>query len=161
MDSIKLDIGSGGKASDKLGDGWLGVDPYTSEADVQADMWDLPYPDNSVERIYSSHALEHVSKYTVPRALKEWCRVLEPYGTCIIRVPDLEWCVKHWLKHKDNGWSLDIIYGSQEHDGMVHRTGFTEQLLVAYVKEAGFSILKTERLWTNSQLTLSIECTKG
>jgi predicted SAM-dependent methyltransferase len=154
---VRLDMGSGGKR----GGEWLGVDPYVDDAEVQAFMWDVPFEANSVDEIFSSHALEHVGRFDVPRVLTEWYRILKPSGTVTLRVPDLEWCVLHWLRHKDSvGWNIDIIFGNQNHDGEFHKTGFTEATLQKYVTDAGFKITKFERLDTHSQMTLSIEATK-
>jgi predicted SAM-dependent methyltransferase len=74
---VKLDIGSGKDALK----GYMGVD-IDPRADVVADMGDLPFLDNEVEAIYSSHALEHVSKFRVGPILREWARVIKPGLRC-------------------------------------------------------------------------------
>jgi predicted SAM-dependent methyltransferase len=155
---IKLDIGSGGKAAAYLGDGWLGVDMYVDEADINAPMDELPFADGEVDEIFSSHALEHVGKYDVLPVLKEWYRVLKPGGKLTLRVPDLEWCVRRWLERKNStGWDLDIIFGNQNHSGEFHKTGFTEQTIQQYVRVSGFHIVKLESLQTHGQKTISVE----
>ncbi|NJO30623.1 MAG: methyltransferase domain-containing protein [Richelia sp. SL_2_1] len=155
---IKLDIGSGQSHND---DGWLGVDPFSPTADVRAYMWDLPYDNNSVDEIFTSHALEHIGKFQIIPTLNEWYRIIVPGGKITIRVPDLEWCVRHWLEHKESvGWDLDVIFGNQMHDGEFHKTGFTEHTLMMYVSNAKLRITKFEVLDTHSQKTLSLECTK-
>lgn len=154
---IRLDMGSGGRREGE----WLGVDAYIEDANVHADMWNVPFDDNSVDEIFTSHALEHVGKFYVPITLKEWFRILKPGGKVTVRVPDLEWCVNHWLRHKESiGWDLDVIFGNQNHDGEYHCTGFTEFTLRRYMTQAGFKITAFERLHTHSQMTLSIEATK-
>jgi SAM-dependent methyltransferase len=160
--AIKLDIGSGGPAAAYLGEGWLGVDPYVASADIQAPMWELPFEDNSVDAIFTSHALEHVGKNDVPRALREWRRVLKPGCRAIIQVPDLEWCVRHWLAHQGpyGAWSLDIIFGNQNHEGEYHKTGFTELTLFSLLRQAGFLPLSIERISTHSQMTLKATAEK-
>ena len=160
---MKLDIGSGGKSP-----GFISVDPYCDDADVQAFMWDLPYDDNSVDMIYSSHALEHIEKRAVLPTLKEWRRVLTPGGTIRLLIPDLEWCCTHYLECLKNetldnpiiGWDLDIIFGNQNHDGEFHKTGFTERSIKWYMKQAGLSIVQFNRISTHSQMTMEIICTK-
>ena len=157
---IKLDVGSGGKAAPYLGEGWLGVDPFVETADVKAPMWELPYPDNSVAAIFSSHALEHVAKAQVPVTLKEWYRVLQPGGVLILRIPDLEWCCKWFLEHPTTGWDMDVIFGNQQHGGEFHKTGFTLRIAMQYLLDAGFLIMKYEELKTHAQKTMSFEALK-
>lgn len=130
---IKLDIGSGGPSSDAS---FLSVDAYT-DANINAFMWDLPFEDNSVDVIWSSNALEHISKFQVVPTLREWCRVLKPEGRLQLIVPDLEWSCKWWLEHQGVDWSLDIIYGTQLHEGEYHRTGFSAKILYDYFEVAG------------------------
>ena len=128
-----LDIGSGGYSTDKR---YTSVDLET-ECDIQATMWDIPLPDNCVNQIYSSNALEHVGKNDVVPTLREWYRILEPDGTIQLFVPDFEWAVTFWLDHKDDTtWPLDIIFGNQNHDGEYHRTGFTLNTLIDYFRQS-------------------------
>lgn len=49
----------------------------------------LPYRDNSVAAIYTSHMLEHLEPQDALAALREFHRVLEPGGTLRVSVPDL------------------------------------------------------------------------
>ena len=156
--AVRLDIGSGGKPF--YGEGWLGVDPYHPEADVQCSGDKLPYGDNTVDEIYSSHMLEHITKLDVPKFLKEWFRVLKSGGKLILRVPDLEWCCRYWLDHPGIGWEMDIIYGGQSRNGEFHKTGFNYEIALNYLKEAGFIVKKFEEMETHSQKTLSFECQK-
>lgn len=141
---IKLDIGSGGPSGDSS---FIGVDAYVDSADVKAFMWDLPYEDNSVDVIFTSQALEHISKYQVIPTLQEWYRVLKPGGRLQIIVPDLEWAVKFWLDRKDLpdnvDWPMDIIFGLQSHDGEYHKTGFTPKILWQYLHLSGMWFIHT------------------
>jgi predicted SAM-dependent methyltransferase len=130
---IKLDIGSGSKATDSS---FIGVDAFT-EADVNALMWDLPYKDGEVDVILSAQSLEHVSKFQVIPTLREWKRVLKIGGKLEICVPDLEWACLWWLHHQTNGWDMDIIYGVQLHEGEFHKTGFTVNLMLQYLEACG------------------------
>ena len=56
----------------------------------------LPFDDNSVQVLYASHVLEHVSynydlhneRPVLFETLKEWKRVLKPNGILYVAVPD-------------------------------------------------------------------------
>lgn len=130
---INLNIGSGERSKNPE---WLGVDPYT-DADIQAFMWDLPFKDNSIDHIYCSNALEHISKFQVVPTLLEWKRVLKPGGKIKIVVPDLEWACRYWVEHQNVNWAMDILYGHQRHEGEYHRTGYSPDILKVYLEAAG------------------------
>ena len=155
--AIRLDVGSGGRSPDPE---WLGVDLFAPEADVRAPMDKLPFPDGSVDEIFSSHALEHLGKFDVARVLREWHRVLRPGGKLTVRVPDLKWCCRWWLDHQTTGWDLDVIFGNQTRPGEFHCTGFNRPIMDRYLTEAGFRINKYEELQTHSQKTMSFEAEK-
>ena len=79
-----IEIGSGSKKRA----GWLTLD-MCSGSDI---FWDLnlkmPFKDNSFERVYCSHVLEHFKYYDLKKLLKDVYRVLEPGGEFLIAVPN-------------------------------------------------------------------------
>lgn len=148
---MKLDMGCGIKPAA----GYTGIDLYVvGEGIVNAPMWKLPFPDDSIEEVYSCHALEHVPKRGIVPTLKEWHRVLEPGGMVNISVPDLEWCCREWLARQTNDWYMDIIFGNQDHAGEFHMTGFTRDILREYLEQAGFERIDIGTAWTHRQNTL-------
>lgn len=155
---VRLDVGCGVNVHP----GFTGVDAYVQgQGIVNAQMWDLPYPDNGVDEIYCSHAMEHIPKRAVTPVLREFYRVLKPGGRLTILVPDLEWCCRAWLEHKSNDWFMDILFGNQDHPGEFHMTGYNQRIMVGYLQSAGFAgdCLYAE---TNShdQKTLVFQVTK-
>lgn len=155
---IKLDLGSGGKSD--FGPDWLGVDAYVAEADIQAQMWELPFGTSSVTAIFSSHALEHVPLRQVQPTLEEWHRVLKPGGNLTLRVPDLAWCMAEWLQYPTMGFEMMRIFGNQGHEGEFHQCGFTAGLLQQSLVSAGFEVHGIETVWSHAQQTLSAKATK-
>ena len=61
----------------------------------------LPFKNNEVECIYSSHMLEHLSKKSAKDFLKECLRSLSPSGVLRIVVPDLRKLAKSYLINGD------------------------------------------------------------
>ena len=61
----------------------------------------LPYNDMSVDVIYTSHVLEHLSSDQCDFFLAEAFRVLKPGGTLRTCLPDLEYHILSYLEHKD------------------------------------------------------------
>tara|TARA_Y100001934_G_scaffold110128_1_gene134898 strand:+ start:7234 stop:7911 length:678 start_codon:yes stop_codon:yes gene_type:complete len=82
---VKLEIGAGAK---KGQNGWTTLD-QNNLCDIQWDLNNpLPFPDNSVDAIYSSHVLEHFPLPTMKELIGECVRVLKPGGEFIVAVPD-------------------------------------------------------------------------
>ncbi len=85
------------------GDGWVRLD-MVWQCDV---YWDLrrglPFPDNSVKRIYSSHFFEHLSFNQGQTMLRECLRVLVAGGSISVCVPS----ARHYLEAYCLGKQLD------------------------------------------------------
>lgn len=62
----------------------------------------LPFPDNSMNAIYSSHLLEHLHLENAKALLKECYRVLKPNGVLRIVVPDLKDIVLKYLEESNS-----------------------------------------------------------
>lgn len=88
-DRVKLNIGAGRWHRS----GWHVLDFYSDGAwvDLVQDLRTnprLPYDDNGVDVVFTSHTLEHLDDVTVDRLLADIRRVLRPGGTLRIGVPD-------------------------------------------------------------------------
>lgn len=148
----RLDLGCGQNKRP----GWTGIDTHEA-ADIAAPMWDVPLPDACADELYSSHALEHVMKAQVIPTLKEWRRLARPGATLTLRIPDLAWCVRNWIASgMGNGWELDTIFGSQEHEGNCHRTGFTLPMILFYLKQAGWEPIGQKLIESHGQPTIEV-----
>ena len=112
--------------------------------------------DASFDRIYCSHALEHLYQDDVAVALKEFYRVLVPGGAVIIFVPDLEGVkpTNDVLYESPAGpiSGLDLLYGYRKFlptmPYMAHHTGFISETLTAAFQAAGFTKIATQRCQT-------------
>lgn len=58
----------------------------------------LPFPDGSLETVYSSHVVEHLPRGRVSFFLAECRRVLRPGGIIRLVVPDLEASAREYLR---------------------------------------------------------------
>ena len=71
---IKIELGSGKR---EKRDGWLTLD-LNDNCDIKWDLQNgLPFPDSSIDIIYSSHLLEHFIYKEILSLLKECHRVLK------------------------------------------------------------------------------------
>jgi predicted SAM-dependent methyltransferase len=148
---MKLDIGS--DKHTKRGDDYTSV-AIAGPAEVRASMWALPFKDNSIDSIWSSHALEHVGVYQVAPTLKEWHRVLKPKQKVIVSVPNFDYVAKYWLTGADRAWAEAMVFGTQSDEGQFHKCAFTAASLRSDLEAAGFKVKQIEMRWTHSQETL-------
>ena len=103
--------------------------------------------------IYSCHNLEHLYPYEVPRALKEFHRVLNENGSVLIIVPDLEDVKPDVKRLLDCGMGpicgLDMYYGHhavlEAQPYMAHHCGFVAPILQSVMEAAGFANVSTTR----------------
>lgn len=153
---MKLDIGGG---ANKIDPSFTSVDLFGG--DVTAPMWDLPFADGSVELIWSSHALEHVSFHRVAKTLKEWFRVLQPEGWAVIQVPNFDYVAHYWKNNPGTMRALALVFGTQKNEGEFHKCAFTAETLRKHLEEAGFKVAKMDITWNYNQETLRAVCTKG
>ena len=66
----------------------------------------------SIETVYSSHALEHLSPDTVDRVFQEAFRVLEPGGRLILKLPDFDKILRSWNAGDENFFDDSWGYSS-------------------------------------------------
>jgi predicted SAM-dependent methyltransferase len=151
-DTIFLELGAG----DKKGKGeWLTID-LNSNCDV---VWNLingiPFPDNSVHKIYSSHLFEHFSFKDGQRLLDECKRVLIPGGIFSICVPNAKLFISAYLSDdnfdKDKYLSykpannctskIDCVNYIAYMDGH-HKYMFDEENIIIILKNKGFKNVK-------------------
>ena len=144
-----------------IDDSWIFVDKFIKHPDIlPADVRFLCFPTASVDSIYASHVLEHISHQEIDLTLLEWHRVLKPGGNLHINVPDFEWVCKYFLNL--NGkypllkkssffrtihsmWS--VFYGTQYHEGDYHKSAFTRSTLTRCLKQNGFDVLSVRQIW--------------
>ena len=61
----------------------------------------LPFTNNEVQYIYTSHMIEHLSKESAIKFLKECLRTLSPKGVLRIVLPDLRKLIDSYLENGD------------------------------------------------------------
>ena len=148
MPIIWLDLGSGPKRG---GSGWITVDVCGS--DVIHDLRNgIPYAAGSVDKIYSSHMLEHIPYPDLLIFLGECYRALKKGGELSVCVPNAGYYIRAYAEGQyfrevnkgygpaivDTGSLLDqvnyIAYMNQ-----LHKYMFDEENLVNTLKRVPFS----------------------
>jgi len=148
QEKIYLEIGAGDQKSKN---GWITLD-VTRNCDI---YWDLrkgiPFPNVSIQKIYSSHLFEHLSFEEGQELLAECLRVLVPGGSFSICVPNAKLYIEAYLKGDRLDSSKFFSYQPAYNDisridyvnyvaymGGEHKYMFDEENLVAILKKAGF-----------------------
>ena len=112
----------------------------------------FPWPDASVEVVYSSHTLEHLSKAEGRQFLQECLRVLKPNGIIRIVVPDLRHDVNEYLEGRTQAddfiENLGVLYGSggqglkkllNVYIQFPHKCMYDNERMVEILTELGFA----------------------
>jgi len=142
----KLNVGCNlpkGKYKNELG--WVNMDICRyPRVKVQGSGTDLPFRDNSFNRIHCSHVIEHVIRNQYKQFLVEMYRVNTVGGEVYIEVPDLIGVAEDLVHAHKTGNLVKVhewttaIYGKSEVPGQAHHWGFTEELLGRVMMEVGY-----------------------
>jgi len=105
---IQLEIGAGRR---KAVNGWITLD-LNSKCNLH---WDLrkgiPFPDESIQTIYSSHMFEHLTFKEINVLIKECLRVLKKNGVFSICVPNARIYIDAYINNNESFWNtLPSIY---------------------------------------------------
>ena len=150
---IKLELGSW----KRIGmEDWVTTD-INGNGDLQLDLSQpIPFPDNAIEKIYSSHLIEHFS-YPSPmlNLLRECNRILKPGGVFSVAVPNARIFLDAYMDDSDFdrekycAFDVGLSYKTRidyvnfvAHMGGEHRHLFDEDNLLMILEEAGFSHVK-------------------
>jgi predicted SAM-dependent methyltransferase len=145
---IWIEVGAGNKQG---ANGWLTIDYNARDCDIHWDLRrGLPFPGGTVEKIYSSHFLEHLTFKEGQTFLAECWRVMSSGGLFSIAVPNariyLESYVRKqplpteffvWPPAYNNTTAIDIVNYTAHMDGQ-HRYCFDEENLLCRLVSAGF-----------------------
>lgn len=134
---LRINAGSGQRPFQKP---WINVDAQARwEPDLVADCAKLPYGDGECEMVVLSHVLEHFGCGEGLGMIKEAYRLLQPYGSLIVAVPDMRALAQHWLMGKlDTETYFINVYGAymgNEHDR--HKFGFVAETLEKELYQGG------------------------
>ena len=152
---IRLEIGSGPKKGEN---GWITLDQRT-ECDLYWDLLKpLPFPENSIDFIYSSHVLEHFSYRELVFLLDSCHQTLKIGGNFSVCVPDASIYIQGYACTQDfeaaqyckytpafNHLSkIDLVNYIAYMDGH-HKYMFDKENLVGILKQAGFRNVKLRK----------------
>ena len=146
-DPIRVQLGPGQK---NYIPGWVNVDANLLTAKI--DLWanlehGLPFRDDSVERLYSFHVIEHLPDTFLPILFREMYRVLTPGGAIRVGGPNIDSACQKLLQN-DSKWFSDFPDPRLSVGGRFanfvfcrneHLTALTKSYLEELASSAGFT----------------------
>ena len=145
---IFIEVGAGDKKGEN---GWTTID-VTNNCDI---YWDLrkglPFPNESILKIYSEHFFEHLSFKECQKFLDDCLRVLVPDGTFSICVPNARIYIEAYLKDRtldnnqffgykpayNNTTKIDYVNYTAYMNGH-HKYMFDEENIIVILRDIGF-----------------------
>ncbi len=136
---MKLHIGGKEKK-----EGWSILNiQKNDDVDYVGDISDLSqFEDNSIEEIYASHVVEHVSQKDISKTLKGIHRVLKNDGKFYVSVPDLDILCRIFIDpkapQKAKFHAMRMMFGGQIDEYDFHYFGWNYEFMKDYLTTAGF-----------------------
>jgi len=139
---LMLHLGSQGVVLDGFDN--LDAQPQSSK-EIQCDVRQLPYPNESADIVLAIDLLQVFSHRETDSVLKEWVRVLKKGGTMILSVPDMK---KNLNDYYNNNLPISeanqYIFGKQANDYDYHYNGFDDVSLQKHLQTAGLQIVELQ-----------------
>lgn len=121
-------------------EGWISFD-IAPGGNYLGDIRNLSvFKNDSINKVYASHVLEHISCKDAQVALKEMYRILKPGGEVFLAVPDML-IISKLLETEFAETAMDVIFGVNRpvkdwHPQ--HMYGYTKSLLRKLMEEIDF-----------------------
>lgn len=143
-DEIWLELGGGNRAGSGK---WVNID-MCEKCDIYYNLAKgIPFKNNSVAKIYSSHFFEHLAPDEASCCMKECIRVLTSGGEFSIAVPDARYYIDAYINQtpefrgmKVSSW-IDYARYVAYCDG-VHKNMFDQDSLSDFLTQAGLTRVK-------------------
>ena len=104
---------------------------------VQANMNQMPFPNNSFHAIWCSRAIIHIPQEDLVQTVQEFYRVLQPEGVLglLFRTPDEDISVKEEFLPETAPQSEGLVY---------YRNLYSEAYMIQILTHVGFAVEKRE-----------------
>lgn len=102
----------------------------------------FPLEDESFDKVFCFHCIEHIEKHKRGGLLREIRRVLVPNGHLVLSYPEFGKILQNWLSNKggDRDFWEATIYGRQLYPGDYHYAAIDSLLLKEDLEVIGFKI---------------------
>jgi len=153
---IALNIGCGEKTVESIsGHKCINVDIRALEKiDVRCNVKNLPFKNESFERISASDIIEHFPLSDTEKLLAEWARVLAIGGHMKIKTPSLKWMVACYLQKKDAKFVSYHIFGGQTYSENFHYVIFDQKWLSSICDKYGLKTIEYREIYSNFEIVV-------
>jgi ubiquinone/menaquinone biosynthesis C-methylase UbiE len=69
----------------------------------------LPFPDESIDYVVSSHVIEHIPKKDAGKFISEIARILKPHGVAVVGTPNRKYCQDLFYKNPSDNIKYRLI----------------------------------------------------
>lgn len=146
---LKLNLGCGTRYLN----GYFNIDIDSPYADMQANILDLEFEENSIAEVLVVHVIEHIECLKVPSLLKKMYTWLKVEGQLVLEFPDLIKCCRLILKMKnkpdeiENSFcgAMSLFGNSKKSIYQSHKWGWTASTMIPLLKKTGFRKIYVER----------------
>jgi predicted SAM-dependent methyltransferase len=143
---MKLNLGCG---KTNFGPDWIHIDKTNYSHIYSNNIVDLPFNNDSIELIYSSHTIEYFDREEVVEVLKKWKQKLKKNGILRLSVPNFKVYTKLYIEEKINlKQCLGPFYGKwktkNDDNYIYHKTVYDYNDLYNILNNVGFKNIK---LW--------------
>ena len=145
----KINLGCGWR---NFGKDWIHIDGGDYPHLDSKDIINLPYENNSIDLIYSSHVIAYFDRDEIKKIISKWYDKLKPGGIFRVATPDFNIITK--LLHE--GYSLKEflgpLYGKMNMGSKIiyHKTTYNYNDLKTLLLECGFSKVNFYN-WKNTE----------
>ena len=115
---------------------------------LNEDVSNLPYEENSVDRIYCSFALEHFSFHEAFAVVKHWYKILKPCGILTVETYNMNQLCSHFFNsHDENAKvaSYPWFFGEPWINNGGHKFLYTKPQLKWTLRSCGFKLFYNDK----------------
>ena len=118
--------------------------------DIVGDVTELDmFEDGEFDYVLASDLIEHFPLVYTAAILTEWKRVLKKGCILEIRTPNMEFCVSHYIKHRNCQHMSWMLFGGQDYQGNFHYVIFDRKWLKEIYTPLGFEEVSYEEESSN------------
>lgn len=169
MAELRLNLGGGNSSFI----GFTSVDLYDDQADVRADICELPYENNSVDEIVAYQVIEHIPYQKSKQMFEEMYRVLSKGRKVTLETPDALYIAKDIIKngitekwiHSLVGeyyrpWDKDRYEDWENVAGAIHRNPWDLRRIKEVCEPLGFKVEQIDPTQIKVEENLAVCLTK-